>query len=133
MQRRHLLLAGAAALAAPAWASRDDRLDPTPFGRNPLLQPLQGWSDGMDRVAEGLRVEGRLPAALQGTLYRNGPGLLACNVCDSTPGAPRPDCAPPSECRQPSAEDPKKSSRDLEAFHLAALRSQLRETLPRFQ
>lgn len=77
MQRRHLLLAGAAALAAPAWASRDDRLDPTPFGRNLLLQPLQGWSDGMDRVAEGLRVEGRLPAALQGTLYRNGPGLLA--------------------------------------------------------
>ena len=62
-----------------------------------------------------------------------GPGLLACNVCDSTPGAPRPDCAPPSECRQPSAEEPKKSSRDLEAFHLAALRSQLRETLPRFQ
>ena len=31
----------------------------------------------MDRVAEGLRVEGRLPAGLRGTLYRNGPGLLA--------------------------------------------------------
>lgn len=77
MDRRRLLLAGAAALAAPAFASRPDDLDPSPFGNDPLLQPLQGWSDGMDRMAEGLRVEGRLPAGLRGTLYRNGPGLLA--------------------------------------------------------
>lgn len=56
-------------------------------------------------------------------------GLFACNVCDSTPGAPRPACAPPSECRQPSAEPEKISPADLEALDLAALRSQLRETL----
>jgi all-trans-8'-apo-beta-carotenal 15,15'-oxygenase len=77
LQRRHLLSAAAACLAAPAFASRPDALDTTPFGSSPLLQPLQGWSDGLDRVAEGLRVEGRLPAALRGTLFRNGPGLLA--------------------------------------------------------
>ncbi len=72
--RRQLLLA-ATALGSAAWA-RSDQLNPAPFGRQPLLQPLRGYTDGMDRVAEGLRVRGRLPAGLAGTLYRNGPGLL---------------------------------------------------------
>jgi len=63
-----------------------------------------------------------------------GPGLLACNVCDSTPGAPKPACPAPSkpQCQGASAKPPKgpkKRSADLEALDLAALRSQLRETL----
>ncbi len=77
--RRQFLLqsaAGAAALFhAGSWA-RPDVPDTRPFGSSPLLQPLRGWSDGMDRLAEGLRIQGRLPAGLRGTLYRNGPGLL---------------------------------------------------------
>jgi len=79
LQRRTFMAqAGAAAslLAAPAWA-RDDRPSREPFGTHPLLQPLQGWNDGQDRLAEGLRVTGRWPSALRGTLYRNGPGLMA--------------------------------------------------------
>jgi len=61
--------------AAPSPA-RAEGLNPTPFGEHPLLQPLRGWSDGQDRLAEGLRVQGRWPRELRGTLYRNGPGLL---------------------------------------------------------
>jgi carotenoid cleavage dioxygenase len=79
LQRRQFLLQsglGATALwGASAWA-RPDAPSTTPFGTNPVLQPLRGWVDGMDRVAEGLRVRGRLPAGLSGTLFRNGPGLL---------------------------------------------------------
>jgi all-trans-8'-apo-beta-carotenal 15,15'-oxygenase len=82
LARRQFLLrsaVGAAAFAsAPAFANgwaRSDALSRSPFGSEPLLQPLRGWSDGMDRLAEGLRVQGRLPAGLRGTLYRNGPGL----------------------------------------------------------
>ncbi len=79
LQRRAFMAqAGAAATlcAAPAWA-RDDRPSRAPFGTHPLLQPLQGWNDGLDRLAEGLRVTGRWPRGLRGTLYRNGPGLMA--------------------------------------------------------
>lgn len=57
-----------------------------------------------------------------------GPPLLACNVCNSTPGeAPKPKCPAPSKCPGASAKPPKK--RVEEALDLAALRSQLRETL----
>jgi hypothetical protein len=61
----------------------------------------------------------------------DAPGLFACNVCDSTPGAPKPNCPAPSkpQCQAPSVKPPKKRSVDLEALNLAALRSQLRETL----
>lgn len=83
MLQRRAFLGRAGALAsltslgaAPAWA-RDDAPSRAPFGSNPLLQPLGGWNNGQDRVAEGLRVEGRWPTALRGTLYRNGPGLMA--------------------------------------------------------
>lgn len=82
MNRRSLLLRaglaggglvlGTGVLANPA----SQGLLPAAFGSAPELQPLRGWLDGMDRIAEGLRVQGRLPAALRGTLYRNGPGLL---------------------------------------------------------
>lgn len=41
----------------------------------PELLPLRGW-DGQDREAAQLRIEGRWPRALQGVLYRNGPGLI---------------------------------------------------------
>ena len=39
---------------------------------NPMLQDLQ-----REQMAEPLRVQGQVPPALQGTLYRNGPGLFA--------------------------------------------------------
>jgi len=80
LQRRLFLLkstlGGAAALAGGATWARPDAPSTDGFGSEPLLQPLRGWVDGRDRVAEGLRVRGRLPAGLQGSLYRNGPGLL---------------------------------------------------------
>jgi hypothetical protein len=59
-----------------------------------------------------------------------GPGLLACNICDSTPGAPKPNCPPPSKpCPKPSVKTPKKRIAEMEALDLALLRNQLRETL----
>ncbi|OWQ92958.1 hypothetical protein CDN99_00130 [Roseateles aquatilis] len=42
----------------------------------PELLPLRGW-DGEDRAATELRIEGRWPRELRGTLYRNGPGLMS--------------------------------------------------------
>jgi len=42
----------------------------------PELLPLRGWS-GEDREAAELRIEGRWPRELRGTLYRNGPGLMS--------------------------------------------------------
>ncbi|UXH76604.1 carotenoid oxygenase family protein [Roseateles amylovorans] len=42
----------------------------------PELLPLRGW-DGQDRATAELRIEGRWPRELQGTLYRNGPGLMS--------------------------------------------------------
>lgn len=58
-------------------------------------------------------------------------GLFACNVCDSTPGAPKPACPAPSkpQCPKASVKPPKKRNGEMEALDLAALRSQLRETL----
>lgn len=64
-----------------------------------------------------------------------GPGLFACNACNTTAGGvPKPACPSPSkpQCQAPSAKPPKgpkKRSADLEALDLSALRSQLRETL----
>lgn len=58
-----------------------------------------------------------------------------CNICDTTGGAPKPNCPPPSkpQCPQPSKppkrpKGPKKRT-ELEALHLALLRDQLRETI----
>ncbi len=78
LTRRSLLQAAAALPAAallPAWATGDGPVR-TPFGSAPELQPLRGWVEGQDRLAEGLRLQGRWPAELRGTLYRNGPGLM---------------------------------------------------------
>lgn len=76
MRRRHCLsLAAGLAGSALAWAAPDEPKTAA-FGRNPWLQPLRGYVDGLDRVGEGLRVRGRLPTGLAGSLYRNGPGLL---------------------------------------------------------
>ncbi|MBH9553752.1 carotenoid oxygenase family protein [Inhella gelatinilytica] len=80
LNRRQWLVAGGLTLGSPFGAhaalGHPDALYTGPFGTEPALQPLRGWVDAQDRLAEGLRVEGRLPAALRGTLYRNGPGLL---------------------------------------------------------
>ena len=60
-----------------------------------------------------------------------GPGLFACNACDST--AEKPECAPPSQCQEPSAEEPKQVAVGLDALDFALLRGQLRESLHRLQ
>jgi hypothetical protein len=59
----------------------------------------------------------------------DAPGLLACNVCDSTPG--KPACPAPSkpQCPKASVKSPKKRNGEMEALDLTLLRSQLRETL----
>ena len=69
--------------------------------------------------------------------------LPVCNLCDTTGGAPKPACPPPSkpecqapskpQCQAPSAKTPKKRAAELEALDLALLRGQLRETLHRLQ
>ncbi|MBB5205502.1 carotenoid cleavage dioxygenase [Inhella inkyongensis] len=80
LSRRHLLLGGGLAAAGLARAGAAQPLPDAPytgpFGTVPELQPLRGWLEGQDRLAEGLRVQGRIPAGLRGTLYRNGPGLF---------------------------------------------------------
>lgn len=60
-----------------------------------------------------------------------GPALLACNVCNSTPEPPKPACPAPSkpQCPKPSVKPPKKRAPEMEALDLAQLRNQLRETL----
>lgn len=46
------------------------------LAQSPELLPFRGWN-GEDRQTSMLRVEGRWPRALQGTLFRNGPGLMS--------------------------------------------------------
>lgn len=61
-----------------------------------------------------------------------GPPLFACNICNSTPGAPKPACPAPSKCQGQSGKPkPPKKRASLEAMDLALLRGQLRETLSR--
>ena len=64
-----------------------------------------------------------------------GPALLACNVCNSTPEPPKPACPAPSkpQCPKPSVKPPKKRAPEMEARDLGVLRNQLRETLLRNQ
>ena len=59
-------------------------------------------------------------------------GLFACNVCGSTPGAPKPQCPPPSRPQCQASVKPPKAT-DPEGLDLASLRHQLRETLQRVQ
>lgn len=75
MQRRRFLTAGAALAALPAWAANTAWQRPAPFGDHPALQHLRGLQ-GQDLACERPHIEGRLPAGLRGTLYRNGPGLF---------------------------------------------------------
>ena len=62
----------------------------------------------------------------------DAPGLLACNVCDSTPGAPKPACPSPSkpQCPKPSVKTPKKRVGQDDP-ELSSLRVQLRDSLLR--
>ena len=57
-----------------------------------------------------------------------GPALIACNACNTTPGGEKPQCAPPSQCQEPS-EGAEQVAMELGALDLALLRSRLRETL----
>ena len=62
-----------------------------------------------------------------------GPALIACNACNTTPGGEKPQCAPPSQCQEPSEGGAEQVAMELGALDLALLRSQLRETLLRVQ
>lgn len=77
MQRRQLLQAGLAGLALqPLQEALALGLPTTGFAANaPELAPLRGLA-GQDLEARDLHVEGRLPPALAGVYYRNGPGLM---------------------------------------------------------
>ncbi|MBV8660408.1 MAG: carotenoid oxygenase family protein [Burkholderiales bacterium] len=76
MDRRHFLrgaLAGGALLALPGWARADDTFDAyrTNLPAHPRLAALKGCAAEM--LSGVARVEGRWPAELHGTFYRNGP------------------------------------------------------------
>ena len=45
------------------------------FANNPRLTPLRGFS-GQDVGCDNVSVEGKIPAALRGVFFRNGPGLF---------------------------------------------------------
>ena len=79
MQRRHLLLAAAAAAthlaarAKPAAAS----VFAAHVATEPLLAPFKGVTDASgDRDSGPLLLRGQWPADLRGRFYRNGPALL---------------------------------------------------------
>lgn len=83
MDRRQFLRIagfGAAALALPgaSWAASAD--EAARFEASLARHPwLAGWQDAPvgDGRLRALQVEGRLPAGLAGTLYRNGPGRFS--------------------------------------------------------
>ncbi len=45
------------------------------FANNPRLTPFRGFA-GQDVACDNVAVEGKIPAALRGVFYRNGPGLF---------------------------------------------------------
>lgn len=45
------------------------------FANNPQLTPMRGFA-GQDVACENLSIEGKIPQALRGVFYRNGPGLF---------------------------------------------------------
>ncbi|MBI5271896.1 MAG: carotenoid oxygenase family protein [Burkholderiales bacterium] len=81
LSRRRFLAAGAALASTPLWAAGTSSPAPgawqpaAPFGDHPALAPLRGLQ-GQDLACDTLAVQGRWPAGLRGTLYRNGPGLM---------------------------------------------------------
>lgn len=80
MDRRRFLLASLAAGAVPFAASAAEVGDAyyagfrRALGAHPWLAAFQGID--ADLSAEDLRIEGRIPKGLRGTLYRNGPALF---------------------------------------------------------
>ncbi len=83
MNRRRFLQAaalGATALALPAIAWAETGNAAASFDAGLARYPwLAGWQDApvQDGRVLALSVEGRVPAGLAGTLYRNGPGLFS--------------------------------------------------------
>lgn len=82
MDRRHFfrsLGAAAAASVAPGallHAATGSSLPAKPlFTANPHRTPLRGFH-GQDVACDSALIEGKLPAALRGVFYRNGPGLF---------------------------------------------------------
>ncbi len=90
MNRRHFFQsvgAVAATVAAgsalPAVAQTQSTTSPTTrkalFNGSPRMTPLRGYA-GQDVLCERAAIEGKVPDALRGTFYRNGPGLFERGV-----------------------------------------------------
>ena len=83
MDRRHFLKsigivaasAGPAGLLHAASAIANTAVKQPLFAHNPQLTPLRGFH-GQDVACDGALIEGKLPSALRGVFYRNGPGLF---------------------------------------------------------
>lgn len=81
MNRRHFLSAlGAAGTVSlvPGLAIANTP-EPVLFKGSPRMTPLRGYA-GQDVMCERAALEGKLPAALRGVFYRNGPGLFERGV-----------------------------------------------------
>lgn len=80
MNRREWIAAGAAWTlgAAAPWVAHADGVAPAAANWPRALTPFKGLA-GNDLECASLEVEGRFPAELAGTLYRNGPALFERN------------------------------------------------------
>jgi carotenoid cleavage dioxygenase len=77
MNRRNFLLSASALGASAAmpsigFANASERVL---FRGSPRMTPLRGFA-GQDVMCERAAIEGKIPAALRGVFYRNGPGLF---------------------------------------------------------
>jgi all-trans-8'-apo-beta-carotenal 15,15'-oxygenase len=79
MDRRSFLSATTATAALPFLLNAETTFaeaQPKPlFANNPRLAPMRGFA-GQDVACENLAIEGKIPQALRGVFYRNGPGLF---------------------------------------------------------
>ncbi|MCA3003480.1 MAG: carotenoid oxygenase family protein, partial [Rhodocyclaceae bacterium] len=89
MNRRHFFqsvgaaaatIAASTTLPAVAQASATSRsAKKALFNGSPRMTPLRGYA-GQDVSCERAAVEGKIPVALRGVFYRNGPGLFERGV-----------------------------------------------------
>ncbi|MFN5030149.1 MAG: carotenoid oxygenase family protein, partial [Burkholderiales bacterium] len=88
MNRRHFLHSVGAAAATVATAAAPPAVAQTLtatatrkalFNGSPRMTPLRGYA-GQDVSCERAAVEGKIPEALRGVFYRNGPGLFERGV-----------------------------------------------------
>ena len=84
MNRRNFIVsvgavAAAGTLPSSAFANVAAAASKPLFSGPPRMTPLRGFA-GQDVMCERAAIEGKLPAALRGVFYRNGPGLFERGV-----------------------------------------------------